>query len=140
MSFKSVLSQRHKECDVSYAGIETAAHRGDWAAAMRAFDAFVSQTEHHFHYEENVLFPALELAKPMTRQPTTVMRAEHEQIRDLAGDLRAAIEGREIELLSGSLETLMFLLQQHNAKEENILYPLADQTLSPDLLTGHSGR
>ena len=66
-----------------------------------------------------------------------MMRLEHEQMRQLVIPLRdAAGRGDEQEYLSVS-ETLLLLMQQHNTKEESILYPMADRILaasSPRLL------
>ena len=57
------------------------------------------------------------------------MRGEHAQARRLLEDLSAAVAiGSRSETL-GLVETLLMLLQQHNAKEEGILYPMADAVL-----------
>ena len=50
---------------------------------------------------------------------------------------------RRRDLLQGASETLVFLLQQHNAREENVLYPIAEQLLDPQQLQlqqTHTGR
>jgi hypothetical protein len=58
------------------------------------------------------------------------MRLEHEQMRQLLGPLQHAAGGRdEAEYLAVS-ETLLLLMQQHNTKEEGILYPMADRILA----------
>lgn len=38
------------------------------------------------------------------------------------------------QLLADAAETLLFLMQQHNSKEETVLYPMADRMLSDALL------
>lgn len=51
-------------------------------------------------------------------------------MRALLEDLEGAIGKRDPDECLGLVETLHFLIQQHNAKEEGILYPLADQGLA----------
>lgn len=134
MSFHETLSHQHRNCDIALAGVEQEAIDGRWSDAERAFNNFLALTEDHFTYEEQVLFPALQQANPMTAQPVSVMQSDHTQIRELAADLQIALQERRRDLLQGASETLVFLLQQHNAKEESVLYPIADQLLDPQEL------
>ena len=49
----------------------------------------------------------------------------------------AAIDARDADDFSGYAETLHIMTQQHNMKEENVLYPMCDQHLAaqaPDLV------
>jgi hemerythrin-like domain-containing protein len=57
------------------------------------------------------------------------MRMEHQQMRQLLDELATALRTRDRETCLGDLETLHMLNQQHNAKEEGILYPLAGRAL-----------
>ena len=134
MSYSEVLTAQHRVCDAEFTHIEQAAHLGDWRRARQAAQIFIDDTEAHFRNEEQVLFPALEAAAPTAVGPTGVMRAEHAQMRELFQDLLQAIERQDADSLSDSVETLLLLMQQHNAKEENVLYPMADRVLAPDLL------
>lgn len=140
MSYQQTLTEQHRACDAQFAKIEQAAHRGDWAAATAAAQAFVDDTEAHFAYEEQTLFPALEAAMPMAAGPTSVMRSEHAQMREMFEGLREAVAQQDAAALADSVETLLLVVQQHNAKEENVLYPMADRTLSTDLLAHPEGR
>jgi len=135
MAFYDALSDQHRVCDAHFAKIEQAAQRDDWTAAAAAAQAFIDATEAHFGYEEQTLFPALEAAAPMAAGPTSVMRREHIQMRELFAELVDAIGARDSAALSDAVETLLLVMQQHNAKEETVLYPMADRTLSDDLLT-----
>jgi hemerythrin-like domain-containing protein len=58
-----------------------------------------------------------------------MMRYEHEQMRSLLGQLAAACAAKDRDSYAGVAETLLMLMQQHNMKEENILYPMCDQAL-----------
>ncbi len=62
--------------------------------------------------------------------PTQVMRMEHEQMRELMQDMAHAMIKTDYEGYLGLSETLNMLMQQHNMKEENVLYPMTDQVLA----------
>ena len=124
-----ILPEHHKHCDELFVVAEDAVHSGDWTAAAIAFSRFDAQMRAHFSAEEDLLFPAFEAATGMSGGPTQMMRYEHEQMRTLLDQLAAASAARDAEAYSGDAETLLTLLQQHNMKEENILYPMCDQAL-----------
>ncbi len=129
MSITSPLFQHHKHCDEIFASAEDACANGDWEAGEKAFTLLVDQLETHFGTEEEVLFPAFEAATGMTSGPTEVMRGEHRQMRDLLAQMKDALASRDADAFSGAAETLLILMQQHNMKEENILYPMCDNAL-----------
>jgi len=119
----------HRACDQRLTRVEDRAAARDWDGARAAVADLAAAALHHFRLEEEVLFPDLEQAHPGARGPTSVMRGEHTQARRLLEDLTtAAAMGSRSETL-GLVETLLMLLQQHNAKEEGILYPMADAVL-----------
>lgn len=124
-----ILPDHHKHCDDLFVAAEDAVQRGDWAAATAAFSRFDDQMKAHFEAEEGVLFPTFEAASGMSDGPTQMMRYEHEQMRSLLGQLAAACSARDGDSYAGVAETLLMLIQQHNMKEENILYPMCDQAL-----------
>jgi iron-sulfur cluster repair protein YtfE (RIC family) len=129
MSITTPLSQHHKHCDEIFADAEEACGKGDWTVGGAAFESLRMQLETHFASEEELLFPAFEAATGMTSGPTEVMRGEHRQMRDLLGQMQAAVESRDSDTFGGAAETLLILMQQHNMKEENILYPMCDNAL-----------
>ena len=133
MSFPTqILPAHHRHCDDLFVAAEEAVGRGDWAAAASAFERFHAQMLAHFAAEEDLLFPAFETAAGSSSGPTRVMRLEHEQMRPLLAQLGAACAARDGEDYAGVAETLLILMQQHNMKEENILYPMCDQALGPE--------
>lgn len=129
MSTTQPLSQHHKHCDDIFADAEEACGNGDWAAGGKAFAHFAEQLEAHFLSEEEVLFPAFEAATGMVSGPTEVMRGEHRQMRDLLAQMKEGLANRSEEDFGGAAETLLIMMQQHNMKEENILYPMCDNAL-----------
>ena len=133
MSFPTqILPAHHRQCDDLFVAAEDAAGRGDWSAATSAFERFQAQMKAHFAAEEDLLFPAFEAAAGSGSGPTRVMRLEHEQMRPLLAQLEAACAARDGEGYAGAAETLLILMQQHNMKEENILYPMCDQALGAE--------
>ena len=129
MSITTPLFQHHKHCDEIFADAEEACGKGDWPAGAAAFELLSGQLETHFASEEELLFPAFEAATGMTSGPTEVMRGEHRQMRDLLAQMKGAVESRDSDAFGGAAETLLILMQQHNMKEENILYPMCDDHL-----------
>jgi len=123
------LPDHHKHCDALFAVAEDAAQHGDWAECAAACGDFSRQLPAHFDAEENLLFPAFESASGMRDGLTQVMRLEHGQMRQLLGQLEAARLARDAETFAGVAETLLIMMQQHNMKEENILYPMCDRAL-----------
>ena len=124
-----ILPEHHRHCDDLYVATENAVQRGDWATAAPSFEHFRAQMNAHFEAEEGVLFPAFEAATGMSQGPTSMMRHEHEQMRALLHQLSAACSARDRDAYAGAAETLLMLMQQHNMKEENILYPMCDRAL-----------
>lgn len=127
-----ILPPHHRHCDDLFAAAEEAARRRDWDTAQAAFARFNAQMLAHFTAEEDLLFPAFEDATGMSGGPTEMMRYEHGQMRDLLEELGEACRTRNGDAYSGTAETLLMLMQQHNMKEENILYPMCDQALGGD--------
>ena len=124
-----ILPDHHQHCENLFVSAEECVQRGDWAAAASAFQHFHDQINAHFEAEENLLFPAFEAATGMSAGPTQMMRYEHAQMRSLLAQLAAACAAHDGEAYAGAAETLLMLMQQHNMKEENILYPMCDQAL-----------
>ncbi len=123
------LTKDHRECDVNMAKAEEAASKKDWESAATHFAKFRKDVESHFVMEEEVFFPAFEERTGNNMGPTAVMRHEHIQIRDLMGQLNTAAEAQDKNAFLNASETMHYLLQQHNAKEEQILYAMADRVL-----------
>lgn len=132
MSFADTFSQHHRHCDDAFARAEASAQSGDWAKARADFDAFSKAMAAHLGTEEQTLFPAFEDRTGMRQGPTQVMRLEHDQMRQLLGEMTAALEAKDADGFGGAAETLLVLMQQHNLKEEHMLYPMCDRALGGD--------
>ncbi|RRJ85207.1 hemerythrin domain-containing protein [Aestuariirhabdus litorea] len=128
------MSADHRRCDALFSSAENHADAGRWAEAQTAWQGFSEALEAHLGMEEQVLFPAFEAATGMSAGPTAVMRMEHQQMRALLAEVAAAAANHSRADFLSSCETLMVMMQQHNMKEEQILYPMADRSL-PDAAT-----
>lgn len=127
---RDFMTSGHKDCDEAFARAETAVGGGDWEAAAAGFGTFHAVMAQHLAMEEVVLFPAFEDATGMSGGgPTEIMRMEHARMRELFEEMRQAIGARDPEQSLGLCETLLMLMQQHNAKEESMLYPMLDRVL-----------
>ena len=124
------MAADHRECDRLLAACETAASSSNWAIADETVARFRDALLHHFALEEETLFLELLDVNGAAGGPVGVMRTEHLQMRQLVDNLEADLQARDRDACLGDLETLHMLSQQHNAKEEAVLYPMADLSLS----------
>lgn len=131
-SILEFLGSDHRACDNLFASAEEAAGNRNWDSARELFGRFQAAMAHHLAMEEEVLFPAFETRIGMSAGPTQVMRMEHEQMRALIADMAAAAAAGNESAYLGASETLNMLMQQHNLKEENMLYPMSDRALGAD--------
>jgi iron-sulfur cluster repair protein YtfE (RIC family) len=127
----------HRDCDGCWADVEAAADAGDDEAVRAGWQKFERAFRRHLAMEEALLFPALEAATGMADAgPTQVMRMEHEHMRAVLDQMAAAMEHGNCQELLDQGDTLHILVQQHNVKEEGVLYPMAERVLAdpwPDL-------
>lgn len=128
-TIQQFMTSDHRRCDDIFVSIEQAIHTQAWERASATLASFRSAMLQHFEVEETMLFPAFEEQTGMTHGPTQVMRNEHGQLRDLLDAARDALAAQDAEAYSGEAETLLIMMQQHNMKEENMLYPMCDQHL-----------
>ena len=134
-SISEFMTQDHRHCDGRYARVEKQVAAGQWDEAGQSWSEFRNDFDTHVKREEDCLFPAFEAKTGNTEGPTAVMRMEHEQMRALISEMDAAMTARDADSFLGLAETLMILTQQHNMKEEQILYPMSDRVLAdPDTL------
>jgi DUF438 domain-containing protein len=128
-TIRTFMTDDHRRCDDFFAEIEQAIGKKQIEAARAAYGHFRSAMLAHFDSEEKTLFPAFEAKTGMSMGPTQVMRMEHQQMRDLLDEAQAAIDSGDTDEYLGLAETMLIMMQQHNMKEENILYPMCDQHL-----------
>lgn len=91
----------------------------------------------HARLEDELLFTALEPYIGAAVGPLAVMRMEHELIE---GNLRRLPQAESLDLAQRLLMQAVATAQEHFAKEEQILFPLALQSLGNDTLCELGGR
>ena len=129
-TIRTFMTDDHRRCDEFFAEAEQAIGKKNIEAARASFGHFRTAVLAHFDSEEKTLFPTFEAKTGMTMGPTRVMRGEHAQMRELLAAAGEALAAQDAEDYAGNAETLLILTQQHNMKEENVLYPMCDQHLA----------
>lgn len=128
-TIQQLMTEDHRRCDDIFVEVERHILAKQWAPARQAFATFRHSVLQHFEAEETLLFPAFEAKTGMTQGPTQVMRGEHAEMRELLQAADDALTAQDGERYSGEAETLLIMMQQHNVKEEHMLYPMCDQRL-----------
>jgi hemerythrin-like domain-containing protein len=132
-TISSYMTSDHHRCDELFSQAESAASGQDWGVIAAGLQVFLDSMRQHFKMEEEVLFPAFEQRTGMSMGPTQVMRMEHVQMRELFDAMADAVKQQDRDEFLGQAETLLVMMQQHNMKEEQILYRMADQMLSAEM-------
>jgi hemerythrin-like domain-containing protein len=105
--------------------------RRDLKQAAAAFASGKERLLRHIVWEEDLLFPAFEDKTGMhDTGPTLVMRQEHVQIKAALERMTALLEagtGAELDVVE---QELVSVLTVHNKKEETILYPMINKSVS----------
>ncbi|NPA66377.1 MAG: hemerythrin domain-containing protein [Epsilonproteobacteria bacterium] len=127
MTIKDFMTHKHRECDHLLATAEDVVESGDFDDAMQKYIAFKDETLKHFDMEEEYLFPMFEEKTGMTQGPTQVMRMEHAQAKSLFEKMDEAYNAKDKDRIFGLGESMNILLQQHNQKEEQMLYTMIQQ-------------
>lgn len=122
-----VLEREHHEIDD---GIEAfAAGLAGGTPDPQPLTRAVAALHRHIYLEEEFLFPPLRAAGLV--MPVFVMVREHGQMWKVLDTLDAALRGGAVPAsVAGLLRDLQEQLEAHNAKEEQILYPQAEQALT----------
>ena len=124
------MAGHHKECDELFTQAEASIAEGNWEKGVQQWQDFAQELEKHFSREENILFPEFEVETGSVGGPTQMMRMEHEQMRALVNEVNKAAADKDSDQFLALTETLMMTMQQHNMKEEQMLYPMIDHAMT----------
>ena len=130
MTVNQFMTTDHRACDEQFANLENCVDSGNFDAAKTMYEELSTHMIRHFDMEEKIMFPMFNEAKAEGCNPTNVMIMEHNQMRVLLNKMDSAIKTEEKENFLGLSENLLFLMQQHNMKEEQIMYNLVDDALN----------
>ena len=128
MTILELMVGHHRQCDDAFAKVENLVAGNDWSNPA-AFDEFFAIMTKHFKAEEDVLFVAIEKKMGGPIGPTQVMRQEHQQMSVLMERMKDAFAAKDQKTFLSASDTWMIIAQQHNMKEEEILYPMMDEAL-----------
>lgn len=125
-----VIDALLRECDAIDSGKEL-----DKAFFEKAID-FIRNYADKFHHakEEDILFK--ELCKDdvqMRCNPVEQMLYEHDTGRKFVKGMEEAVKNNDKEKAVENARNYAHLIQEHIYKEDNILYPMADQALDEDV-------
>jgi iron-sulfur cluster repair protein YtfE (RIC family) len=127
------MKEDHRACDNEFANMENAIADDDWIEGKKLFEKFGGDLLHHFDMEEDVMFPAFETRSENAHcNPTPVMIMEHDQMRHLINSMSEAVKEKDKDKFFGLSETLMMTMQQHNMKEEQMMYPMIDEAMAAE--------
>lgn len=92
-------------------------------------------SEPHHKKEEEVLFPALEKkGVPNEGGPIGMMLFEHETKRSYIKKIDDGFKEKNDEKIILNAKAIISLMREHIDKENNILYPMAEETLTSEEL------
>lgn len=141
MSLPGALIREHRNIDT---GIETFIATLDHGTVvceplLSAFEAL----RRHIYLEETFLFPPIRQAGVL--MPLLVMVREHGNLWQLMNTITALLEDHDSarsvdgqaadDDVASTCRILLAQLEQHNSKEEPIIYPHADKDLSAEATT-----
>ena len=127
------FAQDHSDCDARWVDVEELLDTEDIDAARGVWQSFETGMRRHFAMEEEVLFPAFDARSGMGGGgPTAMMRMEHQQMRGLLDQIGEAMQAGDAQEAMDIGDTLLMMTQQHNVKEEGMLYPMAENILAGD--------
>ncbi len=128
-NISTLMSQDHRNCDSNYEIIEKFLEQNNLAMAKNSFEIWRDKNLKHFLIEEEILF--LETIKAIGGKipPIMVMELEHLQIRNCFLEIENSLLAEDITKFYQLAETCMIMIQQHNFKEEQILYPIIDRAI-----------
>src|SRR5262245_18882921 len=101
---------------------------GDVEGARERWSEFMVGLRRHIRFEEELLFPAFE--GRCGPGPTGVMRFEHREIEALIEAIGATLPNPPVARMFR--DQLHEVLGRHNLKEEQVLYPATDRSLTPE--------
>lgn len=129
-SITSYMEQDHVLIDGFAERAVAAAQAGDWGAMQREGGEFLQRLRRHIEMEEDVLFPAFEERTGMTGGgPSQQMRVEHEQMQPILAAMEQAAGAQDGAGFRRATQQLLDILQPHNVKEEQMMYPMLDQAV-----------
>ncbi|MGH9095167.1 MAG: hemerythrin domain-containing protein, partial [Acidimicrobiales bacterium] len=124
------LEREHVEIDRGIDSFSSGPEGGEGGDSKTAgLTAALGELRRHIYFEEELLFPPLRDAGLVP--PLLVMCQEHGEIWATMDALTVGVtSGADAALLRHLVDRLIAQLQEHNQKEEMIVYPAADRMIA----------
>jgi iron-sulfur cluster repair protein YtfE (RIC family) len=122
-----VLEHDHDAIDAEFQRFREGLERGEWLDG--SFGRAAEALRHHIYVEEEALFPVLRVGGLVA--PVFVMLREHAEIWQALDAIEAGA-GRDTARALYAMASMIAVLEPHNSKEEQILYPASGQVLNTD--------
>lgn len=132
-TISSLLGQDHRKLRAAWDGFVKGVEHREIESVRSNFAAFDAGLRRHIRVEEDSLFPAFEEATGMSSGgPTAVMRSEHRQVEAILDRLSVEIGKADFDAIRCTLDEMRpaALYESHDAKEEGMLYPMADRAIA----------
>jgi iron-sulfur cluster repair protein YtfE (RIC family) len=124
------LSWDHDRLDGILGEATRRVEAGSVSEARIFFATFDQGLRRHIRAEETILFPLFEARTGGNHALTEVLRREDRAIEAALGCMRMALETGDVAEYGSALASLYGLLEPHNAKEEQVLYPATDELVT----------
>jgi len=124
------MEQDHDRLDEIFKEFQ-ATKRQNAEKTKTLFQEFLRGLQRHIVWEEEILFPVFEAHANMGHDhgPTAVMRNEHRQINMFLEQILEKVTAED-PTSDEAEQGLLTVLTAHNIKEEKILYPWIDNSVS----------
>lgn len=123
------LAYDHKRCDDLFSQVESSVALKEWSRAAENFQLFFRALDRHIRMEEGILFPTFEKQIRGSGIPLNMLHVEHQRIRAIVDRIYDSLCRCDPFDFIRHSETFALLMQQHSAKEEDMLYPLLDRVM-----------
>src|SRR5215831_9030613 len=146
MRLAEIANHHRHEMESRFAAVADSLRRAAWSASGERFAALRGRIEAHMSIEERDIFPLLDRLLPQ-RDLIAALRREHARFREVLAYVGACIDMRDASAASFALERLFEQLENHDAREEWILFPMCERLLDHEHLSelskalgaGHAG-
>lgn len=119
----------HNRCDRYFDQLQICVGQRRWSEAGASLRLFEGSLDRHMRMEEDVLFPIVLESMRHADGPVVMLRLEHRHIHAMLERMSDAVARLAAVDFFLHVETFTLLMQQHQLKEEGMLYPLLDKIL-----------
>ncbi|MBI3098745.1 MAG: hemerythrin domain-containing protein [Planctomycetes bacterium] len=125
-----ILSREHLVVLQKLAVLEQALAPFDEAKVREVLHFFDHQIVLHRRKEEEILFPRLASHFPENAGPVFVMLEEHREEKRHIEGMRSSLGAGDSAAVAMHARHILDLLRQHIAKEDQVLFPMAEEMLA----------